>query len=81
MIVDKKFVQVYVKCILNIKTTSYNQSREEGKDQELIQSSATPDPLDPGYHMGKLQITHRRAKKSALSQQVTTRLHHTDKTM
>ena len=26
------------------------ESKREGKDQELIQSSTTPDP---GYHMGK----------------------------
>ena len=29
-----------------------NESKKGGKDQELIQSSAT---LDPGYHMGKWQ--------------------------
>ena len=29
------------------------KSREEGKDQESIQSSTTPDP---GYHMGESQI-------------------------
>ena len=28
------------------------QSKKDGKDQETIQSSTTPDP---GYHMGKLQ--------------------------
>ena len=27
-----------------------NQSKKDGKDQETIQSSTTPDP---GYHMGK----------------------------
>ena len=45
-----------------------------GKDQELIQSSTSPDP---GYHMGKWQKHNRtsqtRAKRSALSQHVTTR--------
>ena len=44
-----------------------NQNRQEGKDQELIQSSTAPFP---GYHMGKLHIhkkniAYRRAKKSA----------------
>ena len=30
------------------------QSKKEGKDQESIQSSTTPDPrLDPGHHVGK----------------------------
>ena len=28
----------------------HSKSKEEGKDQETIQSSTTPDP---GYHMGK----------------------------
>ena len=28
------------------------KSKKDGKDQEMIQSSTTPDP---GYHMGKLQ--------------------------
>ena len=31
-----------------------NQSKKDGKDQEMIQSSTTPDP---GYHMGKKQNT------------------------
>ena len=57
-------------------------SKEEGNDQESIQSNTTPDP---GHHMGKCQkhkknITHKRAKRPALSQQVTTRLQETDKT-
>ena len=34
-------------CVLGILM---EKSREEGKDQESIQSSTTPDP---GYHMGK----------------------------
>ena len=32
------------------QNNSDNQSKKDGKDQESIQSSATPDP---GYHMGK----------------------------
>ena len=58
-----------------------HHSKEEGKDQESIQSSTTPDP---GHHMGKTQenITQKRvAKMLALSQQVTTRLQGTDKTV
>ena len=54
-----------------------SQIREEGKDQESIQSNTTPD--------GKVtktqeKITNKRARRSALSQQVTTRLQGTDKT-
>ena len=30
------------------------QRKKDGKDQESIQSSSTPDP---GYHMGKLELT------------------------
>ena len=40
---------------LNFREKSINhriESKEEGKDQELIQSSTTPDP---GHHMGKRQ--------------------------
>ena len=44
-----------------------------GKDQESKQSSTT---FDPGYHIGKWQkhnlTSQTRAKRSALSQQVTT---------
>ena len=43
-------------CFIN-----YIQSREEGKDQESIQSSTLPQTHN---------ITHNRAKRSALSQQV-----------
>ena len=43
------------------------KSKEEGKDQESIQSSATPDP---GHHMGVTKsqenITYKRVKKSVL---------------
>ena len=57
-----------------------NQNRQEGKDQELIQSSTAPFP---GYHMGKLHIhkktSHTGEPRSQLSKQVTTRLHYTDR--
>ena len=33
-----------------------NQGKKGGKDQETIQSSTTPDP---GYHIGKLNITNK----------------------
>ena len=32
------------------QNNSDNQSKKDGKDQELIQTSTTPKP---GYHMGK----------------------------
>ena len=43
----------------------HSKSKEEGKDQELIQLSTTPDP---GHHMRKLvtktqeNITYKRAE-------------------
>ena len=48
----------------------------------IHKSNTTPDP---GHHMGKVtktqeNITNKRAKRSALSQQVTKRLLGTDKT-
>ena len=45
------------------------QSKKDGKDQETIQSSVTPDQ---GYHMGKnpINITN---KSQEVFQQVTTR--------
>ena len=50
------------------------RSKKGGKDQESIQSSTTPDPE---YHTGKwqkhYQTSQTRAKRQALSQQVTTR--------
>ena len=68
------------------------KSKEEGKDQESIQSNTTSDP---GHHMGKFpiwcpgsgvlfekvtktkeNITYKRAKRSDLSQQVTTKMQH-----
>ena len=59
----------------NYPACEYFKCKEEGRDQESIQSSTTPDPRD---HYGKLiktqgNISHKRAKRSALSQQVTTR--------
>ena len=50
------------------------QSKKEGKDQESIQSSTTPDP---GYQCHN-KTSQTRAKRSALSQQVTTRYQQTD---
>ena len=55
----------------------------EGKKEELIQSSTTPDL---GHHTGMWKksqenATHKRAKEPALSQQVTTRLQRIDKTV
>ena len=36
--------------MLILKTPQLKQSKEEGNDQEPIQSSTTPDP---GHHVGK----------------------------
>ena len=56
--------------------TRHRQSKKEGKDQELIRSSTTPDP---GYQWESENVTSQtRAKRSALSQQVTTRHQQTD---
>ena len=60
-----------------------NKSKEESKDQELIKSNTTPDPA---RHIGKWQNTrkhhtYKRARSSALPQQVTTRLQGIDKTV
>ena len=57
------------------KTTrqTQQQSKERCKDQELIQSSTTPDP---GYQWESDKLTEdtpNRAKRLALSQQVTTK--------
>ena len=52
----------------------YFKSKKEGKDQESIQSSTTPDP---GYQWESDNVT-TRAKRSALSQQMTTRYQQTD---
>ena len=53
------------------------QSKEEGKDQESIQTTQ-----DTVWESDKntRNITYKRAKRSAFSQQVTTRLQETDKT-
>ena len=48
------------------------QSQEEGKGQE---SSTTPDP---GHGKEQENIIYKGAKRSALSQKVTTRLQETD---
>ena len=49
----------YLTIILSIfyKLHVKNVSMQEGKDQESIQSSTTPDPGHPGHHMGKWQYT------------------------
>ena len=49
------------------------QSKKDGNDQETIQSRTTPDP---GYQ--NTINTTKRTKRSALSQQVTTRQQRTD---
>ena len=36
----------------NASSQRHNQCKKDGKDQETIQSSTTPDP---GYHMGRKQ--------------------------
>ena len=46
------------------------QSKKDGKDQETIQLSTTPDP---GYHMGKYMLQRTIVKRPALSQQLTTK--------
>ena len=55
------------------------KSKKGDKDQELIQSSTTPDPK---YHTEQWQkynwTSQTIAKRSALSQQVTTRQQRTD---
>ena len=54
-------------------TIRHSKSKERCKDQELIQSSTTPDP---GYQWESDKLTEdtpNRAKRSALSQQVTTK--------
>ena len=47
----------------NSNTDYDDRSKEEGKDQESIQSSTTPDP---GHHMTQENIIHKRAKRSVL---------------
>ena len=51
-----------------------NRSKKEDKDHESIQSSTTPDPRYQ-WESDNFTIRHHktRAKRSALSQQVTTR--------
>ena len=60
------FGLTHIHCIIT-------KSKERCKDQELIQSSTTPDP---GYQWESDKLTEdtpNRAKRSALSQQVTTK--------
>ena len=61
---------------------SFLESKEEGKDQESMQSNNAPDL---GHHIWESDkntknITYKSAKKSALSEHVTTRLQGVDKT-
>ena len=52
------------------KATQVLLNNKEGKDQESIQSSTTPDGKLTKTHEN---ITYRRAKNSTFSKQVTTR--------
>ena len=60
------------------------QSKEEGKGQESIQSSNTHDPghgmVWEGDKLKQENITYKGAMRSALSQKVTTRLQEIDMT-
>ena len=60
------------------------QSKEEGKGKESIQLSITHDPgqgmVWEGDKKQQENITYKGAKRSALSQQVTTRLQEIDMT-
>ena len=60
------------------------QSKEEGRGKESIQLSNTHDPghvmVWEGDKKQQENITYKGAKRSALSQQVTTRLHEIDMT-
>ena len=48
---ENEHYQFIVMAVLKLyKIADINQSKEEGKDHESIQSSTTPDP---GQHMGK----------------------------
>ena len=60
-----------------------SKSKEEGKDQESIQSSTTPYPRHQNRKVTKTQenITYKRAKRAALSQKVIPRLQENDKTV
>ena len=53
------------------ESAASQKSKKEGKDQESIQSSTTPDP---GYQWESDNVTirHHKRKPRALSQQVTT---------
>ena len=39
-----------ISCMFSVRNLHLYKSKKEGKDQELIQSSTTPDP---GHHKGK----------------------------
>ena len=49
-------------CITYFKLV-FGQSKEEGKDQESVQSSTTPNQNTKR----QANVTHKRAKRSALS--------------
>ena len=55
------------------------QSKKEGKDQESIQSSTTPDPGYQWESDNAIIRHHKQEPRSVLSQQVTTRHQQTDK--
>ena len=46
------------------------KSKKDGKDQETIQSSTTPDP---GYHMGKLKKYNKHHQQEPKGQPVPSR--------
>ena len=48
-----------------------SKSKEEGKDQESIQSSTTPNEGHHTSNKTQENIPYKRAKRSALSHQVT----------
>ena len=64
------------------KMLDKRNTKKEGKDQESKQSNTTPNL---GYHKEsdktQVNITYKRAKRSVLSQQLTTRLQGTEKTV
>ena len=67
IMVETKIVMVDCHLKRHDYIVGYHLSKKEGKIQESIQSSTTPD-------LGQENITCKRAKRLVLSQQVTTRL-------
>ena len=75
---DSQTLQKIQNEAARIVTGLTSKSKERCKDQELIQSSTTPDP---GYQWESDKLTEdtpNRAKRSALSQQATTKHTQTD---